>query len=95
MARKITTEAINAFMSGHKYKSGNTQVIIENNVSKLYLFSHLIAKLDNNTISITNADYFTNTTKERLNALPGVCISQKKGKWYLNGVYWDGQWTTI
>lgn len=93
--RKTTTEAISAFMSGNKYNSSNTQVIIENNVSKLYLFSHLIAKKEGNIISITNANYFTNTTKERLNGLPGVSINQEKGKWYLNGVYWNGEWTTI
>lgn len=33
----------------------------------------------------------TPPTKERLNALDGVSIQQKKGKWYLNGVEWSGE----
>lgn len=95
MPRKTTTQAINAFMSGRKYKSSNTQVLIEDGISKLYLFSHLIAIKDNSTISICNANHFTNTTKERLNGIPGVSIHQVKEKWYLNNVSWDGQWITI
>lgn len=46
-------------------------------------------------IIITNAGWFSNTTKERLSALPGVHISQKKGEWYLNDELWDGKPTVI
>lgn len=96
MARKITTQAIKAFMTTTTYNGSNTKVIIESGTSKLFLFSHLIAvKYDDNKIRITNADYFTATTKERLNGIPGVSISQKKGDWYLNGEKWDGQWIAI
>lgn len=41
------------------------------------------------------AGYATVTTKERLNALEGVGIQQKKGKWYLNGVEWNGEWIKV
>jgi len=40
---------------------------------------------------ITNCGWFSNTTKERLNALPNVNIVQKNFVWYLNGEEWDGQ----
>lgn len=39
---------------------------------------------------ITNAGWQSNTTKERLNGLNGVSISQKNFVWYLNGREWDG-----
>ena len=42
------------------------------------------------TLSITNCGWFTNTTKERLNALKGVKIYQNNFIWYLNGKEWNG-----
>lgn len=95
MPRKITSAAINAFMTSNSYSGSNTKVITENGCTRLFLFGHLIAKRDGNTISITNAGYSTPTTKERLNGIPGVSIAQKKGVWYLNGEKWDGKWIVI
>lgn len=95
MARKVTTEAINAFMASTSYNKSNTEIIADNGCARMLLFGHLIAKRDGNKISITTANYFTNTTKERLNGIPGVSISQKKGEWYLNGEKWDGGWIAI
>ena len=43
------------------------------------------------TLSITNAGWESNTTKERLNGLDGVSIQQKAGIWYLNGKEWEGE----
>ena len=39
--------------------------------------------------------YKTNTTKERLNGIPGVCIQQKKGVWYLNGKEMLDGWNKV
>ena len=47
------------------------------------------------TIYVTNAGWFSHTTKERLNGIPGVSVYQNKGKWYLNDNEWDGTWTQI
>lgn len=44
---------------------------------------------------ISACGWRTNTTKERLNALPKVSINQVKGIWYLNGKEWDGSPTLI
>lgn len=98
--RKITTQAINAFMMAKPFKMANTEVVINENssggtITQLFLHDNLIAESSDTGLKITNAGWQSNTTKERLNAIPGVCISQKKGKWYLNGVYWNGEWTTI
>lgn len=44
---------------------------------------------------ITNCGWFSNTTKERLNALQGVNIVQRNFVWYLNGKEWNGELTEI
>jgi hypothetical protein len=93
--RNITHESTSAFMTGEKYNSGNTNVSIYGETIHLYLHGHLIAKKDSKGIKISNAGYFTNVTKERLNGIPGVSIAQRKGIWYLNGEQWNGEWITI
>lgn len=58
----------------------------------MYLHRNLIAEknFQNGEIAITNAGWNTDTTKERLNGIPGVSITQKNWKWYLNGEEWGG-----
>tara|TARA_R100001163_G_C5028294_1_gene169270 strand:+ start:770 stop:1081 length:312 start_codon:yes stop_codon:yes gene_type:complete len=96
--RKITQDSINAFLNQQKFYRDNTSVEVLPNVTILKLFGNKIAYLYNNpqkTLSITNCSWFTNTTKDRLNALPNVHIQQKtiKGKkeWYLNNKEWNGE----
>jgi len=91
--RQITQESVSAFLNNQSFRSGNMKVSPSNNKNYLYLHDNIIAIKDINTgaISITNAGWQSNTTKERLNALPNVSIYQKKGVWYLNGKVWDGK----
>lgn len=84
--RKITQKIVTAFMRGESAKLGNT----ETNGNALYLHGHRIAYKDGSKIYISTCGWSTNTTKERLNAIPGVSIVQKAGIWYLNGQEWDG-----
>jgi len=98
--RKTTQQAANAFMASKPFKMSNTKVVVhdyatDGTITQLYLHDNIIAERSETTLRITNAGWPSNTTKERLNGLPGVCISQKKGKWYLNGKEWNGEWTTI
>lgn len=106
MARKITIEAINAFMEGDTkncngygciFSKDNTIVTRNNGVMGLHLHGNHIAKrtVGSNDIQITNAGWFSTTTKERLNGLPGVSVCQRKGVWFLNGKEWDGSWITV
>lgn len=99
MTRQITAQAAKAFLYGYDFKLSNTEVIYNeiDETSYLYLFKNLIAKLDHRTreLTITNAGWCSNTTKERLNALPKVSITQKNYVWYLNGEAWNGEPTTI
>ena len=91
--KKVTQNAVNCFMNKGNKKFSNTEVITKDGVSKMYLFDNLIATLnhlDGGKLKITNAGWCSNTTKERLNALPNVRINQKNFEWFLNGVKWDG-----
>ena len=92
--RKITQESVIAFMDGDKFKKQNMEVEVLPNVTILRLHGNAIAYRYNDperTLSITNCGWFSNTTKERLNALPNVSIYQKNWNWYLNGKEWDGE----
>lgn len=91
--KKISIDAARAFLMGKKFKRGNTEVQILPNVSVLLLHGNEIAYQYNDperTLSVTNAGWFSVTTKERLNAIDGVSINQKNWVWYLNGEAWDG-----
>ena len=85
--RQITRKSVEALLVGSSYKNSNTKV----RDRAMYLFGHKIAWFDlNDQLWISNCGYRTNTTKERLNGLPGVDIRQRNFTWYLNGKYWDG-----
>jgi hypothetical protein len=95
--RQITKESINAFNNSFTFSKSNMLVRIFNDVVKLQYHGNTIAIKNRitNKISITNCGWFSNTTKERLNALEGVNIQQKNFVWYLNGNEWNGELTEI
>tara|TARA_R110000822_G_scaffold47219_1_gene125470 strand:- start:249 stop:542 length:294 start_codon:yes stop_codon:yes gene_type:complete len=91
--RTITEQSIKAFLNAKKFNKQNMTVEVLPNVTILKLHGNAIAYKYNNpkkTLSITNCGWFSNTTKERLNALPDVNIQQKNFIWFLNGKEWDG-----
>lgn len=89
--RKITALAIDAFLDGYSFYSGNTIVEQTNSASVMYLHGRLIAMISpSGKLLISNGGWSSNTTKERLNGIPNVNIVQKNFVWYLNGVAWDG-----
>ena len=88
--RKITEQAICAFMNNYNFKSGNTQVKQYERISKMYLHGYIIAIKSPNILQVRTAGWQTSTIKERLNGIPGVNIVQKNYQWYLNGKEWDG-----
>ena len=92
--RTITKESISAFLNAKKFNRQNMQVEVLPNVTILKLHNNTIAYRYNDpekTLTITNCGWFSNTTKERLNALPNVSIYQKNFKWFLNGKEWNGE----
>ena len=96
MSRKITREAVDKFLSRETFKKSNMQVDECYGQFRLKLHGNTIAVLDEfNMLSISNAGWASNTTKERLNGLPNVGIYQKNYQWYLNGNEWNGEWTRV
>lgn len=96
MSRKITQESVSAFLSGRKFNKGNMSVEHEASFTKLKLHGNTIATIDPlGVLSVSNRGWESNTTKERLNGLPGVHVKQKNWTWYLNGEEWDGRWKRI
>ena len=96
--RLITQQSVNAFMNAKKFNRQNMKVEVLPNVTILKLHNNAIAYRYNDpqrTLSISSCGWFTPTTKERLNALPGVHIQQKNFIWYLNGEEWSGNNATI
>jgi len=101
--KKITKDAVRAFLNRKKFKRSNTEVVIpipnethEGNPSAImYLHNNPIAFILDNCLTITSCGWETNTTKERLNGLPGVHIQKKNLQWYLNGKEWDGALTKV
>lgn len=93
--RKITEQSIKAFLNFEKFKKSNTEVRVNGKECTLLLHGNKIAKVVNGELIITNSGWFSNTTKERLNGIPGVSIYQENWKWFLNGVRWDGNWIEI
>ena len=96
MSRKITNESVDKFLSRETFKKSNMEVDQCYGQYRLKLHGNTIAVLDEfNMLSISNAGWQSNTTKERLNGLPNVRIHQRKFVWYLNGVEWNGEWTRV
>lgn len=105
--RKITKDAVNAFLKFKEFHRDNTEVEVwdldDGSFSWLYLHGNCIAELRENrgtlsTLRICDGGYFqgvTHTTKERLNGLPGVNVWHAKHVLYLNGVPWSGDWVTV
>jgi hypothetical protein len=94
--RKITKEAVNKFLSREPFRKSNMSVEESYGLYKLKLHGNTIATIDElGVLSVSNAGWASNTTKERLNGLPNVRINQKNWTWYLNGNEWSGEWTRV
>jgi hypothetical protein len=91
MSRKITQESVQKFLDGVPFKKSNMEVSREGTIYYLKLHGNKIAALESDgKMWVSNAGWKSNTTKERLNGLPGVRVHQKNYQWYLNGNAWDG-----
>lgn len=91
MARKISNEIADAFLSGVKKTIGNSRTDGDN----LFLHGNKIAKIEKGILYVSTAGWGTMVTKERLNALPNVRVSTKNYQLYLNGERWDGSWKAV
>lgn len=94
---QITRDARDALIRGYPFRRSNTRVERRGDRRALIVHGNEIAfiSLVDSTLHITNAGWPTQLTRNRLNALPGVSITQRNFKWYLNGEPWDGSWTQV
>jgi hypothetical protein len=93
--RKIETQMIEAIKQDKDWKSGNTKVVNFFNdgdkcvVTSVFLHGNKIAEIDDNSMTIFDGGYQSNTTKSRLNALcdefciAGEGVFQKNYKWFV------------
>ena len=87
--RKIETQMNAAIHANQDWKSGNTQVITIEGVSFVYLHGNQIATIDDDSMTIFDGGWQSNTTKSRLNALcsefciTGEGVFQKDFVWYV------------
>ena len=93
--RQVTQLAVSQWLMRKKFRRGNTHT----DGNTLYLHNNAIAKIDDNDglVYVRSAGWETNTTRERLNGIPGVRIHQKNWEWYLNNCLWTHShiWTPI
>ena len=87
--RKIETQMNAAIHANQDWKSGNTQVITIEGVSFVYLYGNQIATIDDDSMTIFDGGFQSNTTKSRLNALcsefcvAGEGVFQKNYQWFV------------
>ena len=78
-----------AIQNNKTWSSGNTQVITEDNTSKVYLHGNHIATVTDDNMTIFDGGWQSVTTKSRLNALcvefcvTGEGVFQKNYKWFV------------
>ncbi len=89
--RKIPQAVCSDFEVGRVRYIGNTHT----DGNALYLHGNKIAERRGGVLWVTLAGWPTVTTRERLNGLSGVRVTQKKGVQYLNGVEWGGEWVAV
>lgn len=90
MTRKITKEAVAAFIAGCDFHKSNTSVeVYKDGTAVMSLFGNPITcKRPDGSVEVSDAGYPTVTTKECLNGLMGALdvggVYQKDGQWYFD-----------
>lgn len=97
MMRKIEQEMIEAIKTGRAYQKQNTTVSHSEESIKVYLHGNLIAKITDNELWLSDAEWQSKTTKSRLNCILShfnlPTISVKKFQWYVGKEIWLGSYT--
>ena len=88
--RKIERLMNNAITNQKDWKLANTEVINCSNVTDVFLYGHLIARIGETWLELFDGGHQTATTKSRLNAIlqehgcPGEYVFQKNFQWFIN-----------
>jgi hypothetical protein len=90
--RKIEVKMNRAISNQTDWKSANTQVLTEDNITRVFLHGHQIATIGENFIQLFDGNHQSNTTKSHLNAIlaehgvQGECVFQKNFQWFVRTV---------
>ena len=82
----------NAITNGTDFRSANTQVTTEGNITRVFLHGHQIATIGENFIQLFDGNHQSATTKARLNAIlaehgvQGEYVFQKNFQWFVRTV---------
>jgi hypothetical protein len=91
MSKIVSRNAARALHNGAKYSNGKNTRVLD---GRLMLHGNIIAEAMGEQTLIRTCGWFTLTTRDRLNALEGVSVHQRRGKWYLRDgeghIEWDG-----
>lgn len=86
--RKITAQAVQAFLCRDTFRSGNTEVIMEGDTVIMKLHGNQIAKANVDGVYISCGGWTSTTTKDRLNGLLEELglgyVYQKAYVWYFD-----------
>jgi len=98
--RKITKQAVQAFINAQPIKLDNTEVEIDRDGRVwMLLYGNPIAVCDREGVRISTSGWETRTTKERLNGLLDHFgkprVHAQKGKLMQDGQPWTGMWKAI
>ena len=87
--RKIEEQMNAAIHANRNWSKGNTSVTTEDGVSNVYLHGNHIATVDDDSVTLYDGGWQSNTTKSRLNAIlsefgaDGERIFQNQWVWYV------------
>lgn len=94
MARKIETLMNAAITSGKNWTLGNTSVMHDDGVAKVYLHGNKIAEIGDTFLTLFDGGRRSATTKSRLNAIlykngaGNESVYQKNHQWFIS---YDGK----
>ena len=92
--RKIEQQMNTAISESKDWKSANTQVVIEDGISTVFLHNNKIAEIGEGFIKLFDGGWQSNTTKSRLNAIlsehgfGGERVFQQNFEWFVR--LWNG-----
>ena len=94
---RLHSNVIEAFNSGEPSKrSVNNTVSVKASVGLiLLLHGNAIAIRQKGRLYVSTAGWDTVTTRERLNHVQGVRVWHDRGRLFLNGKEWGGDWVRI
>ncbi len=97
--RKITKQAVNAFMAGDFFRLDNTEVYCEaGGTMVMLLHGNPIARRNGKDVQVSTGGWGTRTTLERINAIlapAGRRAGKRNHQLQLDGQAWDGGWTPV